>query len=92
MPDWMAKNLGVNLGEEVQVRRVYVPKGIYMKLQPHDARYAKVGDTKRMLEWVLSRYDTLVVSYRGEDHRFDILDVSPGRAIRLIDFRCSRGF
>ena len=91
VPDWMAKNLGVSLGEEVHVRRVYVPKGIYMKLQPHDARYAAVGDTKRMLEWVLSRYtavaagDTLVVNYRGQDHQFDILDVSPGRAIRLID-------
>ncbi len=91
VPEWMAKNLGLLLGEEVHVRRVYVPKGIYMKLQPHDARYAKVGDTKRMLEWVLSRYtavaagDTLVVNYRGQDFSFNILDVSPGKAIRLID-------
>jgi ubiquitin fusion degradation protein 1 len=91
MPDWMAKNLQLKLGEEVHVRRVYVPKGIYMKLQPHDARYAKVGDTKRMLEWVLQRYtavsagDTLVVNYRGQDFAFNILEVSPGKAIRLID-------
>lgn len=66
-------------------------QGVYMKLQPHNARYAAVGDTKRMLEWVLRRYtavaagDTLVINYRGEDHSFNILDVSPGRAIRLID-------
>ncbi len=62
-----------------------------MKLQPHDARYAKVGDTKRMLEWVLQRYtavaagDTLVVNYRNQDFSFNILEVSPGKAIRLID-------
>jgi hypothetical protein len=91
VPAWMAKNLELQVGEELHVRRVYVPKGIYMKLQPHDARYAKVGDTKRMLEWVLSRYtavasgDTLVVNYRGQDFSFNILEVSPGKAIRLID-------
>ena len=91
VPQWMAKNLELGVGDEVHVRRVYVPKGIYMKLQPHDARYARLGDTKRTFEWVLRRYtavaagDTLVVNYRGEDHAFDILDVSPGRAIRLID-------
>ncbi len=91
VPAWMAKNLELQVGEELHVRRVYVPKGVYMKLQPHDARYAKVGDTKRMLEWVLSRYtavaagDTLVVNYRGQDFAFNILEVSPGKAIRLID-------
>lgn len=91
VPQWMAANLGLRMGEELHVRRVHVPKGVYMKLQPHTARYAQVGDTKRMLEWVLRRYtavaagDTLVIEYRGEEHKFDILDTLPGRAIRLID-------
>ncbi len=46
IPTWIQNNLNVKLGDEVQVRRVYVPKGIYMKLQPHDARYAKVKKKK----------------------------------------------
>lgn len=90
VPKWMMRNLRLNDGENVHVRRVTLPKGTFLRLQPHDAKFLEVKDTKAMLEWVLSHYtavasgDNLVVNYRHSEYQFNVIETKPGHAIRII--------
>lgn len=59
VPNWMLKNLGATQGNSLQVRRVELPQGVFLKLQPHTADFLKVNDTKAMLEWVLRKFTVL---------------------------------
>eukprot|EP01114_Cavostelium_apophysatum_P014512 TRINITY_DN3787_c0_g1_i6.p1 TRINITY_DN3787_c0_g1~~TRINITY_DN3787_c0_g1_i6.p1 ORF type:complete len:1009 (+),score=225.69 TRINITY_DN3787_c0_g1_i6:144-3170(+) len=91
VPKWIMENLQAKEGDTIQVRRVSLPKGNYVKLQPHNADFLEVNDTKAMLEWVLPKFvvmavgDTIVIPYRNKKYSFHILEVRPGRAVHLID-------
>lgn len=61
LPSWVLHNLGASEGAQVQVRRVNLPKGTYVKLQPHTAEFLEVNDTKAMLEWVLPKFVVMCV-------------------------------
>ncbi len=63
LPSWMLNNLGALEGAQVQVRRVNLPKGTYVKLQPHTTEFLEVNDTKAMLEWVLPKFVVMSVGY-----------------------------
>ena len=56
IPAWVLANLGLEENSILQVRRIQLPKGSYVKLQPHTADFLQVGDTKAMLEWVLPKF------------------------------------
>lgn len=37
LPTWMIRNLEIKDGDTVQIRRVQLPKGTFLRLQPHTA-------------------------------------------------------
>ena len=69
VPKWMMDNLGVWEGVPISVRRVKLPRGSYVKLQPHTSEFLKVNDTKAMLEWVLPKFVVLSVGYVPGSYR-----------------------
>lgn len=76
----------------IHVRRVIVPRGDFVRFQPHTSDWLKAGaDVKAMLEWVLPRYavlaqgDTLSWQWRDQTFKFDVLEVKPGRVVHMMD-------
>lgn len=61
VPQWILNNIGSFENSPVQLRRVNLPKGTYIKLQPHTADFLEVNDTKAMFEWVLPKYVAMSV-------------------------------
>jgi ubiquitin fusion degradation protein 1 len=61
VPQWVMKNLDAAEKSSLQVRRVDLPSGIFLKLQPHSTDFLEVNDPKAMLEWVLPRFVVLCV-------------------------------
>ncbi len=61
IPDWILSNLGAAEGSAIQIRRVQLPNGTFLRLQPHTSEFLEVNDTKAMLEWVLPRFVVLSV-------------------------------
>lgn len=91
VPKWMMQNLGLEQGVLVQVRRVALPKGDFLQLQPESADFFLLPDPKAALEWVLPRFvalttnDSIVVVFQDVQYVLHVLSVKPGRAISITD-------
>jgi ubiquitin fusion degradation protein 1 len=48
MPYWMMQNLLLQEGDIVRVRNVTLPKGTYVKLQPHTTDFLDISNPKAM--------------------------------------------
>lgn len=59
IPEWILKNLKAQEGDQINIRRVRLPKGTFVKLQPHTADFLEVNDTRAMFEWVLPKFMVL---------------------------------
>lgn len=98
MPRWMMNNLGITNGNLVQVRRVALPRGTFLRLLPHNASFLQHANPKALLEWVLPHYvaltagDIIQISFDDKDHILQVLEVSPGRAVCLTDSDISVDF
>lgn len=98
MPRWMMNNLGVQNGNLVQVRRVSLPRGSFLRLLPHNASFLQHANPKALLEWVLPHYvaltsgDIIQISFDDKDHILQVLEVAPGRAVCLTDSDISVDF
>lgn len=99
LPKWVMDQLGIAEGQSVQLRRVNLPKGTDVKVQPHSAEFHNSQDNpKAMLEWVLPDYvaltagETLVLTYNDKKYSLEILEVAPGRAVSLIDTNINLDF
>jgi hypothetical protein len=91
LPTWMMENLMVKESDPLQIRRVKLPRGQFLKLQPHSDKFYEVGNAKAMLEWVLRGFnalavgDTIHVNHDHKEYKFDVLHVEPGQAIAITD-------
>jgi hypothetical protein len=91
IPTWMLENIGVSPGEEVEIRRVDLPRGKFIQFQPHHSDFIRLGQSKAVLEWVLRNFvalspgDTLAFTHDSQLHKLEVLEVKPGRAITIID-------
>jgi ubiquitin fusion degradation protein 1 len=63
VPQWIMRNLKVEENSSIQLRRVDLPSGTFLKLQPHSTDFLEVNDPKAMLEWVLPRFVVLCIGY-----------------------------
>lgn len=46
VPEWMMHSLGINEGSKVQIRRVDLPQGHFVQLQPHSSRFHEIPNVK----------------------------------------------
>lgn len=92
VPQWILHNLGLSEGDNVICTNVTLPKGRFVKLQPHTALQGL--DAKQRLESALRSFTTLTAKSTIEvssmdNLKFDILEVKPNRnglgAIGIVD-------
>jgi len=91
VPSWLMEHLGINRGQKVQIRKVQLPKGIFVQLQPHSSEFTAETDVKATLEWVLRRFvalsvgDTIQIEHDGKVLKYNVLKCTPDRAIAITD-------
>ena len=59
IPVWMMALLQIEEGRRVSIKSVNVPKGSFMKLQPHETAFIDLPNPKAILERELKRYSVL---------------------------------
>ncbi|KAI4367696.1 hypothetical protein MLD38_023403 [Melastoma candidum] len=98
MPYWMMENLLLQEGDFVKVKNVTLPKGTYVKLQPHTKDFLDISNPKAILETTLRNYsclttgDSIMVAYNNKKYYIDIIETKPSNAITVIETDCEVEF
>ncbi|KAJ4890887.1 ubiquitin fusion degradation 1 [Raphanus sativus] len=98
MPYWMMQNLLLQEGDIVRVRNVTLPKGTYVKLQPHTTDFLDISNPKAILETALRNYsclttgDSIMVPYNNKKYFIDIVETKPANGISIIETDCEVDF
>ncbi|XP_042509575.1 ubiquitin fusion degradation protein 1 homolog isoform X2 [Macadamia integrifolia] len=98
MPYWMMENMLLQEGDTVRVKNVTLPKGTYVKLQPHTKDFLDISNPKAILETTLRNYsclttgDSIMVAYNNKKYYIDIIETKPSNAITIIETDCEVDF
>ncbi|XP_024990444.1 ubiquitin recognition factor in ER-associated degradation protein 1-like isoform X1 [Cynara cardunculus var. scolymus] len=98
MPYWMMENLLLQEGDVVRVKNVTLPKGTYVKLQPHTTDFLNISNPKAILETTLRNFsclttgDSIMVAYNNKKYYIDIIESKPSSAISIIETDCEVDF
>ncbi|GMY05682.1 ubiquitin fusion degradation protein 1 homolog [Fagus crenata] len=98
MPYWMMENMLLQEGDIVRVKNVTLPKGTYVKLQPHTKDFLDISNPKAILETTLRNFsclttgDSIMVAYNNKKYYIDIIETKPASAISIIETDCEVDF
>ncbi|EIE23851.1 UFD1-domain-containing protein [Coccomyxa subellipsoidea C-169] len=98
MPYWMMQNLLVEEGSVVTVSSATLPKGSYVKLQPHTSDFLDISNPKAVLEMTLRNFscltkgDCICLHYNNKKYYIDIIEAKPEDAISVIETDCEVDF
>ncbi|XP_071700846.1 uncharacterized protein [Rutidosis leptorrhynchoides] len=98
MPYWMMENLLLKEGDPVNVKNATLPKGTYVKLQPHTSDFLNISNPKAILETTLRNFsclttgDSIMVAYNNKKYYIDIIESKPSSAITIIETDCEVDF
>ncbi|XP_068654393.1 uncharacterized protein [Aristolochia californica] len=98
LPYWMMENMLLQEGDFVKVKNATLPKGTYVKLQPHTKDFLDISNPKAILETTLRNYsclttgDTIMVAYNNKKFYIDIVEAKPSSAISIIETDCEVDF
>ncbi|XP_073011764.1 uncharacterized protein [Typha latifolia] len=98
MPYWVMQNLLLQEGDIVRVKNATLPKGTYVKLQPHTKDFLDISNPKAILETTLRNYsclttgDSIMVAYNNKKYYIDIVETKPSSAISIIETDCEVDF
>lgn len=98
MPYWMMENMLLQEGDKVKVKNVALPKGSYVKLQPHTKDFLDISNPKAILETALRSFsclttgDSIMVAYNNKKYYIDIVETKPDSAISIIETDCEVDF
>ncbi|CAN1173323.1 Ubiquitin recognition factor in ER-associated degradation protein 1, partial [Linum perenne] len=98
MPYWMMENLLLQEGDIVRLKNATLPKGTYVKLQPHTKDFLDITNPKAILETTLRNYsclttgDSIMVAYNNKKYYIDIIETKPAKAITIIETDCEVDF
>ncbi|XP_059314286.1 uncharacterized protein LOC132065071 [Lycium ferocissimum] len=98
MPYWMMQNLFLQEGDIVTVKNVTLPKGKYVKLQPHTKDFLDISNPKAILETTLRNFsclttgDSIMVAYNNKQYYIDIVETKPSNGISIIETDCEVDF
>ncbi|KAG0466661.1 hypothetical protein HPP92_018241 [Vanilla planifolia] len=98
VPYWMMQNLLLQEGDTVQIKNATLPKGTYVKLQPHTKDFLDISNPKAILETTLRNYsclttgDSIMVPYNNKKYYIDIVETKPTSAISIIETDCEVDF
>ncbi|KAL3843402.1 hypothetical protein ACJIZ3_000805 [Penstemon smallii] len=98
MPYWMMENLLLQEGDIVRVKNATLPKGTYVKLQPHTKDFLDISNPKAILETTLRNFsclttgDSIMVAYNNKKYYIDIVETKPSHGISIIETDCEVDF
>ncbi|KAI3799876.1 hypothetical protein L1987_35181 [Smallanthus sonchifolius] len=98
LPTWMMNNMQLQEGGLMNIKNTTLPKGKYIKIQPHETKFTTLSDHKSLLEKTfrdfacLTTGDTIVVNHRKEKYLIDIVETKPSPAILLFETDCEVDF
>lgn len=98
MPYWMMQNLLLQEGDVVTLRSISLPKGTFVKLQPHSKDFLDISNPRAVLETTLRNFscltkgDTIPINYNNKKYFIDIVDAKPSDAISVIETDCNVDF
>ncbi|EES04645.1 ubiquitin fusion degradation protein 1 homolog [Sorghum bicolor] len=98
MPYWMMQNLLLQEGDMVFIKNANLPKGTYVKLQPHTTDFLDISNPKAILEKTLRNFsclttgDSIMVAYNNKKYYIDIVETKPSNAISIIETDCEVDF
>ncbi|CEP01449.1 hypothetical protein PBRA_002055 [Plasmodiophora brassicae] len=87
-------SLGLTTDQRATFTSTVLPKGTYVKIQPHATKFIELSNPRAVLEKSLRSYscltkgETILISYADTEFLIDIVDVKPenaSNAISLID-------
>lgn len=94
----MMQNLALEEGEIVNLRSASLPKGTYVKLQPHTTDFIDITNPKAVLETTLRNFscltvgDQITINYNNRQYFIDIVEAKPQAAISVIETDCEVDF
>ncbi|KAH1252060.1 Ubiquitin fusion degradation protein 1 [Glycine max] len=94
----MMQNLLLQEGDIVRVKFVSLPKGTYVKLQPHTKDFFDISNPKAILETTLRKFsclttgDTIMMTYNNKKYYLDVIETKPANAISIIETDCEVDF
>ncbi|KAG6538225.1 hypothetical protein ZIOFF_003337 [Zingiber officinale] len=95
---YMMQNLLLEEGDPVRVKNATLPKGTYVKLQPHTKDFLDISNPKAILETTLRNFSCLttggsiMVAYNNKKYYIDIIETKPSSAISIIETDCEVDF
>lgn len=98
MPYWMMQNMLLQEGDMVRVKNATLPKGTYVKLQPHTTDFLDISNPKAILEKTLRNFsclttgDSIMVAYNNKQYYIDIVEAKPASAVSIIETDCEVDF
>uniref|UniRef100_A0A0E0M2V4 NAD-dependent epimerase/dehydratase domain-containing protein n=1 Tax=Oryza punctata TaxID=4537 RepID=A0A0E0M2V4_ORYPU len=98
MPRWMMHGMRLDEGGLLVVKSASLPKGGYVKLQPHTGDFLDTANPKAVLEKTLRSFtclttgDTITVAYNNKEFLIDIVETKPASAICIIETDCEVDF
>ncbi|CAL0304154.1 unnamed protein product [Lupinus luteus] len=98
MPNWMMENLQLQERGLVVLKSISLPKGTFVKLQPHTTDFLEISDTRAVLETSLRSYsclttgDTIMIAYNNKKYYINVVETKPSRAISIIETDCEVDF
>jgi uncharacterized C2H2 Zn-finger protein len=82
LPFWMMQKLGLDEGDEIDLKTVKLPKGEFVKLKPMNDNWADIP-TRELLEYQLRNYqslttnDVIKVNHKGQTYDLHVVSVRP---------------
>jgi len=94
----MMQNLDLEEGQVVTLRSISLPKGSFVKLQPHSKDFLDITNPRAVLETALRGFscltvgDTIPISYNDKTYWINIIEAKPADAISVIETDCNVDF
>nr|GEV52314.1 ubiquitin fusion degradation protein 1 homolog [Tanacetum cinerariifolium] len=98
LPTRMMKNMKIQEGDLVNIRNITLPKGTYIKIQPHATKFFNLSNPKSLLEVAfrdcacLTTGDTIEINQANHKYLIDVLETKPSLAILMFDTDCEVDF
>ncbi|CAM8937881.1 unnamed protein product [Rhodiola kirilowii] len=98
MPQWMMNNLELQEGDVFKLKNVSLPKGSFIKLQPHSSDFLEISNPKAVLETSLRSFtclttgDTFMVLYNDMKYYIDVVETRPDYAVSVVETDCEVDF
>jgi ubiquitin fusion degradation protein 1 len=91
MPFWMMQNLLLEEGALVNIRSTSLPRGKFVKFQPHTKNFLDIANPRAVLESSLRKFtcltkgDVIVINYNKKNYYLTVLETKPADAISIVE-------